>query len=370
MSITPFVLVNIIIGAILLVPSITHANTVDPRANTLIKFLKSEQNPVHLPLPHSFSITDTFRPSTEPFAGIVTISQGTAYVYHKNGDTAYRVQKDHPVFSGDTLVTGEKARVCLHLADDSTLVLTAHTKLLIEKSLPRVKVRDTKLRLFFGKIRSLVRKITGEYRVTTPTCTIGVRGTDFAVAVAPAPKSTLPGQKKTIWTGLLTAVLTGDHQSTVEVAGSFGPSVMIKPLSIAGVRTGSRAAQPVYIGSAALSLLEEIAGQTGKTQEPATLPQPILPNISPNIGNQPAVPKKSVTKSAPTTRPCWPFDPIPKGVQHFRVCGPEQKAPVTRPVKTPVKFKFDFNFKKIPLSAHPYMHHSVDQAGADSSVVP
>ncbi|MCI5149317.1 MAG: hypothetical protein D3916_08010 [Candidatus Electrothrix sp. MAN1_4] len=340
---TPFVLVKIIIGAILLVPSITHANIIDPRADTLIRFLKNEPTPSRPLLPESLTITEIFHPSTQPFAGTITSLQGTAYVYHKNGDTAYRIKKDHPVFNGDTLVTGENTRVRLHLADDSTLILTAHSKLLIEKSLPRVKVRDTSLRLFFGKIRSLVKGIIGEYTVTTPTSSIGVRGTDFAVAVAPAPKSSLPGKKETILPiGFMTAVLTGDHQSTVEVAGSFGPSVMIKPLSIAGVRTGRKAEQPVYIGPAALSLLEEIAGQPEKTQERPALPKPILPKLSQNIGKQPAIPKKSVTKSAPTTRPCWPLDSIPEGVQHFRVCGPAQKAPVT----TPVKFKFHFNFKQ------------------------
>jgi hypothetical protein len=347
MPTTPFVFIKIIIATILLVPSITHAVALDPRADSLIRFLKSEHTPSRPFLPESLTITDTFHPSTEPFAGTVTSLQGTAYVYHKNGDIAYRIKKDHPVFNGDTLVTAENTSVRLHLADDSTLILTAHSKLLIERSLPRMTVRDTSLRLFFGKIRSLVKKITGEYTVTTPTSSIGVRGTDFAVAVAPAPKNSLPGQTETILPiGFMTAVLTGDHQSTVEVAGSFGPSVMIKPLSIAGVRTGSRAEQPVYIGSAALTLLEELTGQPGKTQEPLALPKPILPKISRNIGKQPAVQKKPVTKSAPTASPCWPFDPISEGVQHFRVCGPEQKAPVTKPVTTPVKFKFDFNFKK------------------------
>jgi hypothetical protein len=104
-------------------------------------------------------------------------------------------------------------------------------------------VRDTSLRLFFGKIRSLVKKITGEYTVTTPTSSIGVRGTDFVVAVAP----------------LRTAVLTGRNQSAVELAGRYGPSIMANALSAAGVRQGSPATPAVYLGTLASELLRQIA---------------------------------------------------------------------------------------------------------------
>jgi hypothetical protein len=250
-------LIKIILTAIIIFPATAH--TSDLKSDTLITFLENEHTPPLSLLPENFIITDTFRPGTLTFAGTVTHIQGNAYVCHQESNVAYRLKRDHPVFNGDTLVTDTNARVTLHLADDSTVILTPQSKLLIDRSLPRVKVRDTRLRLFFGKIRSLVKKITGEYTIKTPTASIGVRGTDFAVAVAPAPSEGNTQRWQRAPAGLLTAVLTGGGHSTVEITGLFGPPVMVKPLSAAGVYSGGRAQEAVSLGPLAPFLLQKIA---------------------------------------------------------------------------------------------------------------
>ncbi|CAK8714037.1 FecR family protein [Candidatus Electrothrix laxa] len=296
-------LVKVIVTSIIFFPIAGHA--FDLKTNTLLSFLKTEHTPPLPLLPGSLVITDTFKPSTQPFAGTVTSLSGTAYVYHKDANTAYTIKKDHPVFNGDTLVTAEDTRVTLHLADDSILILMAQSKLLIDRSLPRVKVRDTTIQLFFGKVRSLVKKITGQYTIKTPTGSLGVRGTDFAVAVAPAPKNKLPIWGKKVPTGLLTAVLTGGDHSTVELAGLFGPSIMVKPFSTAGVWPGDRIEQAMYVGPAAIPLLEKIA--------PLQEVQMVLP-------------KQLISKKqALIAAPCWPFSGKAKGLKYFKVCEPEQK---------------------------------------------
>ena len=316
-------------------------------SGSLLRFLGKEYTPVISLLPTSLPLADTFKPSTQPFAGTVASLSGNAYVFHKNGDMVYTVKEDHPVFNGDTVVTGEKSRVTLQMSDDTMLTLTARTKLTIDKYLPRMKIRDTAIQLFFGRIRALVKKVAGEYTIRTPTGSIGVRGTDFAVAVAPAPPDNPQGEKKNIPTGMLTVVLTGDNQSEVEFAGNLGPSVMIKQLSVSGARTGGKAEEPVYVGTAALTLLNNIAAEPGAASTPKrpALPIPSLPKISVqprttrnvsappklvppkislNIGKKPVSPKKfapkSVPKSAPTTGPCWPFASTPNGLIYFRVC--------------------------------------------------
>ncbi len=257
----PLPLIRILIVAIIIFPSIAH--TSDLKNNRLLKFLENKHAPLRPLLPEDIIIADQFRPSTQPFAGTVISIQGTAYVYHKDENTAYIITKDYPVFSGDTLVTGENSRVSLHLADDSTIILTSQSKLFIERSLPRVKVRDTTLHLFFGKVRSLVKKIMGEYIIETPTASVGVRGTDFIVVVAPAP----PNNDLPRWqpkpAGLMTAILTGGEQSSVELAGLFGPSIMVKPFSAAGVGPGERAQKAVSVGAMAPFLLEKIAPKDG-----------------------------------------------------------------------------------------------------------
>jgi hypothetical protein len=286
----------IIMGMMILLPTTGFA--VDSSTRTLLQFLETEPTPRFPLLPPSLSITDSFKPSATSYAGTIVQLKGTAYIYHKEGTSAYKVRKDLPVFNGDTLVTAQNSRVTLQMSDDTTLVLTAQTKLLIEKSLPRMKARDTVLQLFFGRIRALVKKLSGEYTIKTTNSSVGVRGTDFAVAVAPTSKNRpLDGGKK-VTTGFLTAVLTGGHQSTVELNGLFGPSVTVKPFSVARVPSENRAEQAVYIGPSAVALLEQIAPQQHE----------VLPTVS--------------------VASCWMVSVKILGTEkkkYFKVCKPGQK---------------------------------------------
>jgi hypothetical protein len=291
-------LIRTIIAVIIIFPVTAHS--FERASDPLVNFLKKEHKPLVSLLPEHITLTGKFRPSTQPFAGTVVNVQGTGYVYHKNEDTAYVIAKDHPIFSGDTLITDENSRVTLHLADDSTAILTAQSKLLIKKSLPRVKIRDTALHLFFGKVRSLVKKITGEYSIKTPTASLGVRGTDFIVAVGPASSlNDAQGWKKKR-ANLLTAVLTGGKQSTVELAGLYGPPIQVKPFSAAAVATGERAQQVVPVGFIAPFLLQKIAPYGEETLQEE---------------------KKS-------HGPCWTFSVNSGGVgkkEYFEVCTPTKK---------------------------------------------
>lgn len=282
---------SFIIGMLLL---LTTSGFAADSSNVLLQFMETEYTPVLSLLPTSMPLADSFKPSNQPFAGTIISFSGAAYVYHKNDNIVYTIKKNIPVFNGDTLVTGKKSRVIVQMSDESILTLTSQTKLTIDRSLPRMKVRDTALQLFFGKVRALVKKLSGEYTVRTPTGSIGVRGTDFAIAVASAPPP-----KRQAATGLLTAVLTGKSPSTVELAGHFGPSVTVKPLSVAGVGMGEKAQEAAYVGAAALSVLEKITEQ----------PSP------------PALPVKSVP-SVSASGPCWPFASKPEKLQYFKVCGP------------------------------------------------
>lgn len=331
------------IGMMLLVAISSFA--VENTTSTLLQFLNTEHSPVFPLLPGSLPITDNFRPSTAAYAGTVAQLQGTAYVYHKDGTTAYKLKKDLPIFSGDTLVTAEKSSVTLQMTDATALTLAAQTKLIIEKSLPIMKGRDTVLQLFFGRLRAQVKKLAGEYIIRTMTATLSVQESDFAVAVAPAPKKR--GQKERVSSGLLTAVLTGGDQSTVEMAGFFGPSMTVKPLSVAGIRTGNRAEQALYVGPTALPLLRKI-GLHPEAQlllpknvlSKNTLPKNLLPkNFLPK--NFPEKPLQTLPREPiAATDPCWNLfikTPGTEKKQSFKVCGPEAKTPVTPSFKPSVK---------------------------------
>ncbi|MCI5220345.1 MAG: hypothetical protein D3914_14420 [Candidatus Electrothrix sp. LOE2] len=369
----------VIMGMMLLLP--TSGSAVD--SSTLLQFLGTEHTPVLPLLPAALPVADSFKPSTTSYAGTVSQVQGTAYVYHQDGTTAYKLKNDLPLFNGDTLVTEEKSGVTVQMTDETALNLAGHTKLTIDKSLPRIKVRDTVVQLFFGRVRALVKKIAGEYILRTPTAIICVRGTDFAAAVAPAPDNRLPGrkEKKIMSSGLLTAVLTGGDQSSVEFAGFFGPSITVKPLSVAAIRTGEQAGQAVYVGPAAVSLLRKIgpppeAGLippknvlpenflSKNSQLKNVLPENFLPKNSQlkNVLPENFLPKNSQLKNVlpknflPKNFPEKPLQKLPrkpvatagtcrdlfinipgaKEKQSFKVCGPGTKTPGKPPVTPPV----------------------------------
>ncbi|MDU9048728.1 MAG: FecR family protein [Candidatus Electrothrix sp. Rat3] len=294
----PLFLKAIILGMIFFLPTASPATDYSPI--TLLQFLETEHTPRFSLLPNAFTLADNFKPTTtSSYAGSVVQVQGTAYVYHQGETTVYKLKRNLPVFTGDTLVTDKESSLSLQMIDESTLLLAAQTKLTINKTLAGVKVRNTVLQFFFGRIRALVKKLSGDYTIRTPNVFVGVRGTDFAMAVAPAPLNQLHTRKKHTQAGLLTAVLTGGKQSTVELVSTFtsAPPIQVKPFSVAGVRTGGPREEAVYVGPAAVSLLQKIAP---------------FPEALPDI------PKKY----APPVGPCWPFPVKPKGIRlkFFRVC--------------------------------------------------
>ncbi|MCI5165206.1 MAG: hypothetical protein D3903_03740 [Candidatus Electrothrix sp. GM3_4] len=317
-----FLTINtLIMGMMFLFPTISFSSdssTDTGEADTLLQFLETEHIPLFSLLPPSLPIAESFKPSATSYAGTLVQLEGTAYIYHKNGTSAYKARKDLPVFNGDTLVTAKNSKVTLQMSDNSTLILTAQTKLLIDSSLPRIKARDTVLQLFFGRVRALVKRLAGEYTIRTANASIGVRGTDFAVAVAPDPKKrTLSGKEK-ISTGFLTAVLTGGHHSTVKLAGLSGPPVMVRPFSASGVFSGNRAEQAVYIGPAVVSLLERIAPQQQQEVLPPSEKFPLKPSL------------KFSQRSSQSVNidPCWTLFVKILGTEkkkYFKVCKPTQE---------------------------------------------
>uniref|UniRef100_UPI004056DDE6 FecR family protein n=1 Tax=Candidatus Electronema sp. TaxID=2698783 RepID=UPI004056DDE6 len=189
--------------------------------------------------------------------GKVQSVQGAVLIIHEGGADSVRLDKSLPVpvFSGDTLITEKNSRVTLLMQDKSLLTLAAQSKLVLDKAIfkPETGRRDTRMQLLLGRLRAVVSKVTGEdnaFIIQTPTAAAGVRGTDFAVAVAPAPRQPA---------SLLTILITGGGASTVELNAAAGGSVLVGPLSAAGVPADAPAFLPVALGQAARSILSGIA---------------------------------------------------------------------------------------------------------------
>jgi len=198
--------------------------------------------------------------------GKVQMAQGKALVIHKGETSAYRMEKDFPIFSEDTLVTGERSRVNVKLNDRSVFSLAPVSKLVIDRSIydPAKKKRSSLLSLLFGRARFIVAKLKGksEYTVKTPTAVCGVRGSDFAMAVTPAEEKvaslsrpffsiTLVNEAHALPPlGLLTTIVTGPGTS-VGFSGLVGAAQAIGPASLSAAVVGGAAIPGITVGAAA-----------------------------------------------------------------------------------------------------------------------
>lgn len=242
-------------GLLLSSPTAGYAGENCPSAVELLDFAKTESAaPSASLLPASAKMAEGFQPGAGSPAGKVQTVQGTVLVIHKESSDAYGLKKDAEVFNGDTLVTEKNSRITLQMKDKSMVTLTAQSKMVIDRSVYNHEAdrRDTKLQLLLGRLRTIVSKVTGEssYLIKTPTAVAGARGTDFGLAVAPAPQAP---------SSLMTVLVTGGGNSTVQLTDEAGGSVTVGPLSVTGAVAACPVCPPVQVGQSAVNTLNAIA---------------------------------------------------------------------------------------------------------------
>jgi len=116
-------------------------------------------------------------------AGVVLLARGDFHAERMDGRVPLR--RRSPVFEGDVLVTGPKARAQVRLTDGTLIALHPGTRLLIERYHrdPAGGEERNFTRLLQGGFRTLTgligKRNPGAYRVATPVATIGVRGTHY-----------------------------------------------------------------------------------------------------------------------------------------------------------------------------------------------
>ncbi len=94
------------------------------------------------------------------------------------------------VQSGDTVTTEAKSETLIKLADDSTVILRPNTRFqFTEFKYEKTPADSSLVSLLRGTARMvsglIARRHPANVRVNTITATIGIRGTDFEVAVIP-----------------------------------------------------------------------------------------------------------------------------------------------------------------------------------------
>lgn len=164
-----------------------------------------------------------------------TTSAGQVYTLHK-GDV---------VSEGDTLVTAKNASAQIKMLDGGFIAIRSDTKLKLDRFKFDEREDGTE-RSFFSLLKGGLRAITGligrvnksSYRITTPTSTIGIRGTDHETVVV-VPDSELA---ETVPSGTYNKVNTGETSMTTEKGTVF---VLPNQMGFSGASNELPTLQPV-----------------------------------------------------------------------------------------------------------------------------
>ena len=141
-------------------------------------------------------ILTTLATSSLASIGEVTIHNGSAVIDRQDGDKDIEVEKELDIFSYDTVKTG-KGQVGIKFVDDTRVDVTEHSKLIIDEFVydPNTNTGKLSLKATLGTVRyasgQIAKNSAQNVNIKTPTATIAVRGTDFAMTVNEIGGSTI-----------------------------------------------------------------------------------------------------------------------------------------------------------------------------------
>ncbi|KPA14026.1 secreted protein containing FecR protein domain protein [Candidatus Magnetomorum sp. HK-1] len=136
---------------------------------------------------NTIDINEEYQPGVGLPLGNISLVQGEAVIVHLNETSGYKVIADMDIYRGDTVVTGDSARVNILLNDQSEVSVSQKSNLQLNQAVfhPKKKKRSTFINMSAGKARFSVRKLKSfsesRFRVKTVTALIGVRGSDFVI---------------------------------------------------------------------------------------------------------------------------------------------------------------------------------------------
>jgi len=142
--------------------------------------------------PHAFAQTATPQPApaptqsdpAEPIGNVATV-QGTATVTRNHAINALKVQDD--IYKDDILVTAEKSALGITFNDETTFNLTANSTITVDNFVYEDGAKNNAA--LFNVTRGTVAFVaaavakTGDMKISTPTATLGIRGTTGVVEV-------------------------------------------------------------------------------------------------------------------------------------------------------------------------------------------
>jgi len=142
---------------------------------------------VRLTLPQKVVLrSEPAKPVKRQQVGVVVESSGSVLAVDKR-KVSRKLSRDHPVFLGDKIITGENGSVRLRMIDEAILDLRCFSIMVIEEYALITSKRKSILNLLQGSLKKITGKIgkmtEDVYELRTPLASVGVRGTEYALRV-------------------------------------------------------------------------------------------------------------------------------------------------------------------------------------------
>lgn len=207
-------------------------------------------------------------------AAEVTLSEGETMLI-RGVSFSTPVRQDVPIRSGDRIRTGRDGRVQLRFADGAQMSILGGSEFRVDSYV----LDQDRQRSFFALIRGSIRVISGrigkrdpqDWRLTTPTATIGIRGTEFTVDQTVCPPS---GCSDGLVSGLRVAVIAG-RVAVTNLAGTVEvPAGATLALADAQARPGTVLPTPI-------SPARTSSGRTRPADAPMAGPSAPSPGMAP-----------------------------------------------------------------------------------------
>jgi FecR protein len=121
--------------------------------------------------------------AANPSGSVVAVVQSA----HIDGKTGQQIlEPAAPVYSGDRIDTGSVGTAQIKFRDNTKLVVGPNSSMVIDAFV--FNDNNTARQVSINALKGAFRFITGDsrkdaYKITTPTATIGVRGTEFDIAI-------------------------------------------------------------------------------------------------------------------------------------------------------------------------------------------
>lgn len=155
--------------------------------------------------------------------GTVDALSGSSSIVDQSGKAA-ATSVGSKIFEGQTINTGQDGEVHVVTEDGGIIAVRPNTVFRVDEYKAEGNSTD---KIFMSLLKGTVRSITGwvgkydhsAYRITTPTATIGVRGTDHETTVIEAGNGDDPGTYDTVNEG--STVMKTPHGSSEVAVGKF-----------------------------------------------------------------------------------------------------------------------------------------------------